>query len=307
MQARLEKRRCPVLLIAAILVGFTGCGGSASGVPPKPSPTPRPILADCRGSMKPPTGSPSDAAAVQYVSLTVGNKLRDYRLFRPPALDYTKPVPLVISLHGTPSDASVQASVSHFDDEAAKAGFLAVYPDGCDGFWDADAGSYDVGFISRLIDRLRTDFRIDEARVFIVGVSAGALMAYRIACELSSLIAGLASVAGSMLASDCHPARPVSILEMHGTADANVSYALGVAAIQTWTLLDGCVGDPALSQSGITKTSVWSRCNAGTVVRLDTVEGGHHTWFGSTYDPVPNEPNANSAIWSFFSSIRPTA
>jgi polyhydroxybutyrate depolymerase len=234
-------------------------------------------------------------------------KLRDYRLFRPPALDYTKPIPLVISLHGTPSDAGVQASVSQFDDEAAKAGFIAVYPDGCDGSWDVDAGSYDVGFMSRVIDRLKTDFQIDTARIFIVGVSAGAVMAYRLACELSSVIAGVASVAGAMAPNECHPVRPVSILEMHGTADLNVSYARGVAAIQQWTMLDGCVGDPALSQSGITKTSLWNQCNVGTVVRLDTVVGGHHTWFGSSYDPVPGEPNANAVIWDFFSSLRTTA
>jgi polyhydroxybutyrate depolymerase len=303
MQARPENRRWPVPLIAALLLGSSACGGSTSAVSPRPSPSPSPKpspIADCQGSM-------ATAAAVQYVSLTLDGRLRDYRIFRPPALDYTKPIPLVISLHGTPSDAATQASVSHFDEEATKAGFVAVYPDGCDGAWDPDTGSYDVQFISRLIERLKSDFQVDTARVYIVGVSAGAPMAYRVACELSTMIAGLASVAGSMFNSDCHPTRPISVLEMHGTVDANVPYARGVAAVQAWTMLDSCVGDPALSQSGITKTSFWSQCKAGTVVRLDTVVGGHHTWFGSTYDPVPGEPNANAVIWSFFSSLRTTA
>jgi polyhydroxybutyrate depolymerase len=250
-------------------------------------------------------GGPSPNASVQYVSITLDGKLRDYRLFRPPALDYTKPIPLVIALHGSPSEADELASVSRFDDEAAKAGFLAAYPNGCGGSWDASAGSYDVRFIGRLMDRLESDFRIDTARVFVVGVSYGSFMAYRLACELSSRIAALASVAGAMLSGDCHPTRPVPILEMHGTVDSNVPYARGVAAIQQWTMLDGCVGDPIVSQSGITKTSVWNRCQAGTVVGLDTVLGGHHTWFGSDFDPVPGEPNANAVIWSFFSSLQP--
>jgi polyhydroxybutyrate depolymerase len=172
----------------------------------------------------------------------------------------------------------------------------------------------DVAFISRLIDRLTTDLPIDKSRIFIAGVSGGAFMAYRLACELADRIAGMASVAGAMLVDSCHPTRPVSILEMHGTDDSNVPYDGGAvfngaaspsvdAVMQSWATLDGCAGNPSQSQNGITKTSAWRGCKAGTTVRLDTVVGGHHTWFGSTIDPVPGEPNANATIWSFFSSV----
>jgi len=39
------------------------------------------------------------------------------------------------------------------------------------------------------------------------------------------------------------------------------------------------------------------------VVKLDTVTGGHNTWFGSSLDPVPGEPKASAAVWDFFNSL----
>jgi polyhydroxybutyrate depolymerase len=173
-----------------------------------------------------------------------------------------------------------------------------------------------VTFISRLLDRLFKDLPINQSRVFATGVSGGGFMSYRLACELSNRFTAIASVSGVMLFDACHPTRPVSILEMHGTDDSIVPYGGGVpngppspsvaAVMQTWTTLDGCVGDPMLSQTGITKTSLWKGCKGGAIVRLDTVVGGHHTWFGSSFDPVPGEPNANAVIWDFFSSLQPT-
>jgi poly(3-hydroxybutyrate) depolymerase len=97
----------------------------------------------------------------------------------------------------------------------------------------------------------------------------------------------------------------VSILAMHGTDDAVVRLAAGEAAVQRWKTLNGCVGDPTVMQRGITTTSIWNRCNGDAVVRFDKVVGGRHTWFGSAYDPVPGEPNANADIWDFFSSLPP--
>jgi poly(3-hydroxybutyrate) depolymerase len=74
--------------------------------------------------------------------------------------------------------------------------------------------------------------------------------------------------------------------------------------MQRWVTLDGCAANPTVTQSGIAETSVWKQCQGGAVVRLDKVVGGHHQWFGSELDPVPGEPNANTAMWSFFSSLQ---
>jgi polyhydroxybutyrate depolymerase len=201
----------------------------------------------------------------------------------------------------------------HFDNEAAKAGFLAASPNGCSGLWSYTRGGSKVAdedFIGQMIHRLEGEFTIDKARVFVVAASAGSPVAYRLACDFSNEIAAIASVAGTMrLADVCQPARPVSILAMHGTADDSVPFDGGGqvsainAVIQRWTQLDGCADNPTLTQTGITVTSIWKQCQSGAVVRLDKVVGGHHTWFGSSVDPVPGEPDANTTSWSFFSSL----
>jgi polyhydroxybutyrate depolymerase len=310
----------PGLLLVVFLFASVACGGTVATPTTKLAPTP---------------ASTANAGTIQHASFTINGTLRLYRLFVPHSLDPNQPSPLVVLLHGCDlmrGSGDEVAADTHFDEEASAGGFIAAYPDGqisdfsvlgrmrC---WNAGSCCIDnvqspvaddVAFVSQLVDRLTADLPINKSRIFIAGVSAGAFMAYRLACELSGRIAGIASVAGAMLVDSCHPARPVSILEMHGTADSNVPYDAGAvfngapspsvaSVIQLWATLDGCAGNPTQSQSGITKTSVWRDCKAGTTVQLDTVVGGHHTWFGSTIDPVSGEPNANAAIWSFFSAL----
>jgi len=110
-------------------------------------------------------------------------------------------------------------------------------------------------------------------------------------------------VAGTLDIQDCKPSRPISVVAMHGTKDSSVIYEAGVSAVQRWVTLDGCTGDPTRSTSGITTTSIWSTCQRGTMVRFDSVAGGHHQWFGSTFDPVPGEPDSNAVILDFFSKV----
>jgi polyhydroxybutyrate depolymerase len=311
----------PSRLIAVFLLASVACGATAAN--PSAKVTSAPVSTPSTGT-------------IEHASFTVNGTLRLYRVYVPKSLDPNQPSPLVVLLHACDlmrGSGDEVAADTHFDDEARAGHFVAVYPDGQIGDYSVlgrmrcwNAGNCcienvttpvadDVAFVSQVLDRVTADHSIDKARIFIVGVSAGGFMVYRLACELSSRIAGMASIAGTMLVDSCHPARPVSILEMHGTDDSNVPYDGGVvfngasspsvvAVMQRWATLDGCAGNGTQSQSGITKTTTWKNCNGGTVVRLDSVVGGHHTWFGSTFDPVPGEPNANATIWSFFSSLQ---
>jgi polyhydroxybutyrate depolymerase len=246
---------------------------------------------------------------VQHASLRIGAKNRTYRLFRPLfSLSAQQPTALLVALTGCPSTGDRLAAISRLDGQASAHGFAVVYPDPVDGCWNEGfccGTADDVGFIKRLVDMLSTEIRVDNSRVFAAGFSAGGAMAYRVACELSDRFIAIASLAGRLDLQSCQPARPVSILEMHGTADTIVSYARGADAVQHWVALDGCSGDPRQTVDGITKTSTWSSCQGGTMVRFDTVEGGHHTWFGSTVDPVPGEPDSSVAAWDFFSHLAP--
>jgi polyhydroxybutyrate depolymerase len=290
------------------------------------------LLGACGQQQSSPKASPS-ASTVQHLSLTSDGLKRTYRLYIPLSLDQKRASALVVLLTGGPQTGDWMADVTNFDAQATIGAFIAVYPDPVPdealaprGYWNAgpccgDAwkkGVDDVAFIGHLLDRLTADYRIDATKTFVVGLSGGGLMAYRLACDLSDRIPAIASVAGAMINERCQPARSVSVLEMHGTEDSRVPYNGGAWAnanpptvtstasvVQRWVALDGCAGKPTETVSGITKTSIWAGCRGGTTVRFDTVMGGRHTWFGSAVNPVPGEPDSTAVIWSFLSKLGP--
>jgi len=53
------------------------------------------------------------------------------------------------------------------------------------------------------------DYNIDPKRVYVTGISNGAIMSYRLACELSSKITAIAPVDGNipnlLFKNACHP------------------------------------------------------------------------------------------------------
>ena len=46
----------------------------------------------------------------------------------------------------------------------------------------------DVKYVSQMIDILKKEYQIDEERVYALGMSNGAQMTFRLACELSDKI-----------------------------------------------------------------------------------------------------------------------
>jgi polyhydroxybutyrate depolymerase len=306
----MAQRSLKSLVSTALLICIASCGGSAA----------KPIA----GATPSPSSSPSIA---QHGNLTVAGLKRTYRLYVPPSLGPKQQSPLVVVLTGCPGTGDEMADLTHADDIATAGGFVVVYPDpvpdasgdptNLEGCWNAgtccgDAqtkGVDDVEFISSLLDLLITNAPVDKARVFVAGLSAGGMMAYRLACQLSNRFVAIASVSGAQVIKTCSPARPISILEIHGTDDSRLPYEgdqyfpSTMSTIQRWVALGGCATTPTKTVNGITSTSSWSQCRAGTVVRFDTVNGGHHSWFGSDMDPVPGEPNANAVVWGFFKNL----
>jgi polyhydroxybutyrate depolymerase len=268
----------------------------------------------CGASVATRTLSPNPSA-IQNATVTINGQVRSYTVYRPPSLDAKQLVPLVVAIHGYTVDSTEMETSSHFDDQAKQSGFIVVYPQGLNNSWNAGSccghnSSDDVGFIRVLIDRLISGGQVDPKRVFVTGMSNGGAMAHRLACELSDRIAAVASVSGALLTDACNPARPISVLEMHGTADSVVPFEGGFTAnlghfpstisfMTRWATLDGCASSPTVTQSGITQISTWSGCREGTRVVLEAVTGADHSWFGPE-DALPGEPNATEVVWDFF-------
>jgi polyhydroxybutyrate depolymerase len=248
---------------------------------------------------------PASAAENTTMHITVDGLDRSAIVHIPAraAIDATRPWPVVIALHGSNSSAGYLQSTTEFDTVADQNGFVAVYPEGLmvDGeqSWNAgqccepatSAGVNDVGFVGQLIDALITDQQVDAARVFVTGHSNGAILAQKIGCELADRVAAVASVAGALDNGwSCRPSRPMSLLEIHGTADQNVRYEYGEEAAAAWRALDECINTIRTSASSETVTS--SACAASTEVKLVTINGGAHSWPG----------DGAQKVWDFFAA-----
>ena len=84
----------------------------------------------------------------------------------------------------------------------------------------------DSGFLRQLITNLMSQYSVDPKRVFVAGMSSGAMMAERVGVELSDLVAAIIPVSGQIVGQPTlpitlpgMPLAPVSVQEWHGTAD----------------------------------------------------------------------------------------
>ncbi len=249
-------------------------------------------------------------------ALTFGGLQRTYLLHVPPGL--TAPAGLVVNLHGAGQTGAVQADISNYNAVADQYGFVVAYPDGIDMSWADGRGASvpdrqgvdDVGFLSALISRLSQDYAIPPGRVFVTGMSAGAFMATRLACDRADLVSAVAPVAGTLgVGVNCAPSRPVSMLLMHGTGDTVVPYTGGPmvgrggasdivsapALVDRFRQIDGCPG-PLVEQapSGPVQRMDAAGCAGGSEVALVSIDGGPHIW--------PSVLDASQASAQFFAA-----
>ncbi|MDT5183928.1 MAG: polyhydroxybutyrate depolymerase, partial [Mycobacterium sp.] len=111
-----------------------------------------------------------------------------------------------MNLHGAGAIGAGWEWETNYDAVADAHGFIVVYPDGIDFSWADGRGASvpdrqgvdDVGFITGLVAKLVSDFGVDPGHVFATGMSAGAFMVNRLACERADVFAAIAPVAGTL-------------------------------------------------------------------------------------------------------------
>ena len=285
----------------------------------------------------------------QRTSFIHDNLKRNFKVYLPAYYIKSSQSPLVIALHGRGgnSESMILLTRKGFNKLADKDGFIVVYPEGIDLNWndgrmDEEANDRahrenidDVGFISALIDSMISDYNIDPKRVYVTGISNGAIMSYRLACELAGKITAIAPVDGNipfLLSSECNPVRPVSVLAINNTNDPLVPYNGGDIyghfhrinlgkvlsvnqSIMYWVNRNSCLPtadvtkEPDKDPHDGTSVTRMTYLNGkeGTEVVLYSVEGGGHTWpDGFQYLPVwligktCRDFDATEVIWSFF-------
>lgn len=263
-------------------------------------------------------------------SIEFGGLTRTYRVHVPTTYKKAEAAALVLAFHGRNGTGQAMSKLSNFEEVSDQKGFILVYPDGVSRSWNAGNGAGpaerrqvdDVGFTSELIDDLSRQFNIDRRRVYATGMSNGAMFVHRLACELSGKIAAVAPVAGTIatkIEEGCKPARPVPVLQVHGTDDTGSPWAGGrtlgggqvvsvADTIRAWAARNQCASTPKVTNPapGVS-CETYAACGGGAEVMLYRVEGGGHTWPGGhQYLPkvIIGETNrtvsASQLIWDFF-------
>jgi polyhydroxybutyrate depolymerase len=268
-----------------------------------------------------------------YDTIVVDGKKRDYLLNLPPTYDAGSNFSLVVALHGFGGKAGQMEQDYKLTEKSNEAQLVIVYPEGTksDGplglqSWNAgtccdealDQQVNDVGFISQLIQKLVRQFKINPKKVYVTGMSNGAMMTYRLACEIPNQIAAIAPVSGTLLtATPCQPSRKMPILHIHSSVDNKVPYAGGIgiggyyfppvdSALRVWGALNGCNASPRLVfDSTLYSKTQYISCAAGTTIELNLTKDGGHSWPGGLQPrPGADEPSkafdATNMIWKFF-------
>ena len=255
---------------------------------------------------------------------------REYLLHVPRSYDGSRPVPLVISLHGAGGWPVQQMQLSGWNRLADREGFIVVYPAGMDAvgprIWHTGSeapAKRDVRFISDLIDKLEHEYDIDRARIYANGMSNGGGMSYELSCTMSNRIAavGLVSSAQMLSWTRCTDRRPVPMIAFHGTADPMAPYNGGDSwmapvpflslprFVDAWARRNGCAPVPIETKPAADVTRrEYERCTGGAAVVFYTIEGGGHVWPGGEALPEwfagrdSRTIDATRETWAFFSA-----
>lgn len=242
---------------------------------------------------------------------------------------------VVLALHGGGGSAAIMARDGLYGlvSQSERSGDVLVFPNGFSRWpggrlatWNAglccgaarERGTDDVGFVRAVLAALRERLPYDERRVYAIGMSNGAMLAHRLACELPGVFAAIGAVAGTDGTPACVPGRPVSVLQIHARDDDHVAFGGGPGpssvaradfvsvpdTVAKWVRANGCAAVPQRVLEAPGAVCERHACAGGTEVQLCVTDTGGHAWPGGRKAlggaPGSTALSANAVIWDFF-------
>jgi polyhydroxybutyrate depolymerase len=292
---------------------------------------------------------PSDFSGGNYLTISgvagqMGNA-RQYAVHVPTGYSAATAVPALFCIHGlaqNPVMFCLDTGVA-WPTKADQEGFVVIMPNGYMNSWNAgtccggavSAGLDDVALMRAIFAEVGTHVNIDLRRVYATGLSNGAYMSYRLACEASDLFVAVAPSAGAIGTAaigggtgtttdltTCAPTHKVSVLDIHGTSDPLIPYSTQKPSLAIMQASDTCsmTTMPATVEpsGGDTTCVTFAGCPTCPNVEVTgcSIMSGGHCWFGSSdcgtgggaigTAIVGNNSNFmknTDTIWAFFSGI----
>lgn len=271
--------------------------------------------------------------AKEIKEITSGNTTRKYLLHIPANYNSKEKVPLILVLHGGGGNGRNAEKMTWFSQKADKENFIVAYPYGTNKLfseklltWNAgnccghalDKNVDDIEYIKQLILSIKNQYSIDANKVFVTGMSNGGMMSYRIGCELSEYVTGIAPVSGAMNVTTCKPQKSISVIIIHGKNDQQVLYEGGSPktkvdrhertdksvkfAEEFWRNENGCTNRKVTKTGKVERVTYRCKRAKLSVISIDdeghTWPGGNKGFFGA--DTPTKEISATEEIYQFF-------
>lgn len=301
-----------------------------------PHPLESPPRAD--GGPEPAAPAPGRFDAIEHAG---PRGRRSGKLYVPRAHDGTRRLPLVVMLHGCQQDPDDFARGTRMNEMAEEQGFLVAYPaqsrkangSNCWRWFEPQQQGREgaePSIIAGMVRQVMASHAVDERRVYVAGLSAGAAMALILADTYPDLFAAVGTHSGLPRgaahdvtsafaamregAARATPAagRALPTIVFHGEADATVAPANAEVIVQQAVarLADERV---SLTREQVHAVANGRRCTCvrhrdgdGTAwVEHWSVQGAGHLWFGGS--PAgsfagPEGPDASREMLRFFAA-----
>ena len=263
-------------------------------------------------------------------SLMINGQMRTYTMFLPEGIQ--KDAPLVVFMHGYSKKKVKNFDRFGLDPVAAREKFAVCYihglPDSTNhyGYYvgyppQASMQKHETSDICKITETVQERYQLSKVNAFATGMSNGGDMCYLMAYEGQNTFRALAPVAGitlNWIYQKYEAPHPISIYEIHGTADKTSSwygdmenkggwgaYIPVPVAVGRIITVNGCTEEYVTElprREGRNQVTLY-QFKAGkpavkggrpTEVWLYKVEGGNHSWSDKDMDTC-------SEIWRFFS------
>lgn len=244
----------------------------------------------------------SDAAG-SFIAKTYNG--HSYNVFLPSGYQPGTAIPLVVMLHGCTQDPDQFAMATAMNDVAEQHTFIAVYPEqsaaaNANKCWNwfkpahQARGSGEPALLAGIAEQVTRDYTVDEQRVYVAGLSAGAAMSVIMGATYPDIFAAVGVGSGleyqaatttlgafkAMARGGPNPERKgnraysamgsqtrgVPVIAFHGTADTTVALVNSHQVIAQWAQTNDRADD------GADNNSIDNTPDATT---MDTVPGGH--------------------------------
>jgi len=176
----------------------------------------------------------------RHYLLQDANEIMPYRLLVPASYDGARAFPLIIALHGLggTEDAFFDSYGKRLPALAAERGYIVAAPLGfrVDSFYGASIGLSLAAAAERqaqlgeqdvmeVLRRMRADYKIDDARIYLMGHSMGAIGTWALAAKYPDIWAAIAPFAGFARPATADRMKAIPQFVVHGDADTTVPVA----------------------------------------------------------------------------------